>query len=208
MGMTAMAVTSNQGPTFDMATTTREVAENTAAGMNIGDPVTATDPDEDTLTYALSGDDAASFGFDTSTGQLMTMAALDYETKSSYMVTVTATDPDGLTGSIAVAINVTNVDEPGMLTLSPMEPLVGTEMTATLTDPDGVVEVEWQWSRSMTLEGTFTHIDEETSSYTPKDDDVGYYLKVAVTYTDGEGSGKELEGTCGRHGPAPAAGQV
>ena len=38
----------------------------------------ATDAD-DTLTYTLGGDDAASFDFDEATGQLMTMAALDFE---------------------------------------------------------------------------------------------------------------------------------
>ena len=46
-----------------------------------------------------------------STGQLMTKAALDYETKMSYMVTVTATDPDGASDSIMVTIMVTDVDE-------------------------------------------------------------------------------------------------
>ena len=42
-------------------------------------------------------------------------------------------------------------------------------LTATLTDMDGYEEdmVDWQWSRSMTMDGTFTHIDEETMAYTP-----------------------------------------
>ena len=95
MATAAMAVTSNLPPAFDMAATTREVAENTAAGMDIGDPVAATDPNGDTLTYMLGGDDAGSFDIDGATGQLMTKDALDYETKMSYMVMVTATDPDG-----------------------------------------------------------------------------------------------------------------
>ena len=109
MATTAMAVTSNLPPAFDMADTSREVAENTAAGMNIGDPVAATDPNGDTLTYMLGGDDAASFDIDTATGQLMTKDGLDYETKMSYMVTVTATDPDGESATINVTVNVTNV---------------------------------------------------------------------------------------------------
>ena len=117
METTAMAVTSNRPPAFDMDSTTRTVAENTAAGMNIGDPVTATDPDGDTLTYALSGTDAASFDIGMSTGQLMTKAALDYETKMSYMVTVTATDGDGESDSIEVTINVTDVEEDPVLAM-------------------------------------------------------------------------------------------
>ena len=40
--------------------------------MDIGDPVTATDADGDTLTTALGGTDAVSFDIDPATGQLMT----------------------------------------------------------------------------------------------------------------------------------------
>ena len=90
---------------------TLSVAENTAAGMDIGAPVAATDDDNDTLTYTLSGTDAASFDIGMSTGQLMTKAALDYETKTTYMVTVTATDPDGASGSTMVTIMVTDANE-------------------------------------------------------------------------------------------------
>ena len=43
------------------------------------------------------------------TGQLQTKAALDYETQTDYEVTVIATDTGGLTGTITVTINVTNV---------------------------------------------------------------------------------------------------
>ena len=80
--------------------------------MPIGAPVAATDANiGDTLTYTLGGTDAASFGINASTGQLSTSAALDYETKSTYSVEVTATDPDGLSDTIDVTINVTDVDE-------------------------------------------------------------------------------------------------
>ena len=40
----------------DQAAAEREVPENTDAGTFIGDPVTATDDDDDTLTYTLTGD--------------------------------------------------------------------------------------------------------------------------------------------------------
>ena len=101
--------TTNNAPTFaDGASTSREVAENTPAGQNIGSPVSATDPNGDTLTYALGGTDAASFDINTATGQLMTKVALDYETKSSYSVAVDAKDAS-ITTSITVTINVTDV---------------------------------------------------------------------------------------------------
>ena len=179
-------------PMFDSETATREVAENTEAGMDIGDPVMGTDADGDTLTYTLGGTDAASFDIGSATGQLMTLAALDYETKGSYEIMVTATDPDSASDMITVTITVTNVDEPGMVSLSAMQPVVGTELTATLNDPDGMVSGEmWQWARSATMDGAFDPIAEATdASYTPVEADVDMYLRVTVTYTDGEGGGK------------------
>ena len=63
------------------------------------------------LTYTLSGADAASFDIVRASGLLQTKAKLDYETKKSYMVTVTATDSDGLSASIDVTIKVTDMDE-------------------------------------------------------------------------------------------------
>ena len=97
----------NVAPEFASATTSRTVAENTAAGEDIGNPVAASDANGDTLTYALGGTDTAFFDIDTDTGQLMTLAALDYETKASYSVTVTASDSGGLSDSIDVTITVT-----------------------------------------------------------------------------------------------------
>ena len=104
-------VDENVAPAFPSETATRSIAENTAANTNIGDPVAATDPNDDTLTYSLEGTDAASFGIDGSTGQLSTLAALDFETKTAYTVVVKATDPGGLSDTIDVTINVTDVDE-------------------------------------------------------------------------------------------------
>ena len=109
---TAEAATTNTAPVFtDGTSTTRTIAENTAAGVNIGTPVAATDADNDTLTYTLGGTDAASFAIDGTTGQLKTQAALDYETKSSYSVTVSVSDGNGGSDGITVTINVTDVDE-------------------------------------------------------------------------------------------------
>ena len=102
----------NEAPVFAGESITREVAENTEAGTNLGSVVTATDPDaNDTLTYSLSGTDAASFDIVSTSGQLQTKAALDYETKTSYTVTVTATDAGNATDTITVTINVTDVNE-------------------------------------------------------------------------------------------------
>ena len=71
---------SNKSPRFNEGlATTREVVENTAVGQPVGAPVTATDPDQHTLTYSMTGADAASFSLDAATGQLFTKTVLDYE---------------------------------------------------------------------------------------------------------------------------------
>ena len=101
----------NVAPEFASATTSRTVAENTAAGEDIGNPVAANDANGDTLAYTLGGADAASFDIDGTTGQLRTKASLDFETKSGYTVMVTASDPRNLTATATVTITVTNVDE-------------------------------------------------------------------------------------------------
>ena len=103
----------NVAPTFTEGTsTTRSVAENTRAGTNIGTRIAATDADSgDTLEYTLGGTDFKSFRIHLNTGQLLTQAALDYETKSSYAVTVSVSDGNGGTDSINVTINVIDVDE-------------------------------------------------------------------------------------------------
>ncbi|MCG9130099.1 cadherin repeat domain-containing protein, partial [Candidatus Poribacteria bacterium] len=102
----------NTAPVFTEGdSATRSIAENTGSGVDIGDAVSATDSDEDTLTYSLGGTDASSFSIDSTSGQLRTDAALDYETKSSYSVTITVSDGNEGSDSIAITINITDVDE-------------------------------------------------------------------------------------------------
>ena len=102
----------------------RSVAENTPAGRNIGEPVEATDPDqEDTLSYSLAGIDQIHFSIDRSSGQIKVRSALDFETRQQYTVDVQVTDGLNAAGdtdstadaTITVTITVNNLDEPGSL---------------------------------------------------------------------------------------------
>ena len=111
----------NVAPEFPSGPATRSIAENTAAGTNIGAPVAATDANGDTLVYSLEGTDMASFGIVANTGQLTTLAALDFESKNAYTVVVKATDPAGLSDTIEVTINVTDVDDTPVDTVDPVE---------------------------------------------------------------------------------------
>ena len=87
---------SNTAPAFADDAVTRQVREDAAIGANVGLPVTATDTDtgdNDKLNYTLGGTDVESFHVDAATGQIKTAITLDYDTETSYTVTVTVTDP-------------------------------------------------------------------------------------------------------------------
>ena len=119
-------------PEVESNTFTRDVPENTPPGVNIGDPISATDDDEDgenalefgnTLTYSLQASadsddaraDAASFDIDASTGQLITKAPLDADgTKIRYTVTVRVDDGETRSNPVTqlVTITVMDVNEP------------------------------------------------------------------------------------------------
>ena len=188
-------VTPNEPPVFTpIEPDLHDVDENTVAGVNIGEPVTATDPEGDTLTYSLDADGAASFDIGASSGQLQTKAALDFETTPNYSVTVTATDTGAATDTIIITITVNNLDEPGTVTLSSQQPLVAIEITAALDDPDDVSgSVTWLWARSPNGTSPWTPISEASDSYTPVFDDVGDYLRATASYNDGEGGGKSAQ---------------
>ena len=90
---------------------TRSVDENTASGQAIGEPLSATDADGNTLTYRLSGADADSFAIDASTGQIQTKGTYDFEQKNSYSVIVIVSDGEGGRSSLVVTIAITDIDE-------------------------------------------------------------------------------------------------
>ena len=189
----------NEAPAFlDSETGQRSVAENTLAGVDIGPPVAAADGDYDALTYALGGRDAGAFEIVGTWGQLLTRAALDFEAKATYAITVSVRDGRGVDGtpdtaidaSIPVTITVTNVEEAGTVSLL-APPQADTELTATLSDPDGsVADLTWTWERSSNR-SVWTVISGATpATYTPVVGDLGQYLRVTAAYTDGEGAGK------------------
>ena len=186
---------SNTPPQFSSGDITLEIEENTPWFSTIGSPITATD--SDTLAYSLENSGKSHFTIDRATGQLKTGSPLNYESRSSYMVKVTASDPSGASASVDVTINVINLDESGKVSLSWGQPQVGTELTATLSDPDGTISGEtWQWSRSVNRDSGFSDINGATAaSYTPGTGDKSNYLRATVSYTDAQGQGKSAQGT-------------
>ena len=193
----------NRAPEFvEGERTTRSVVENTPAGANIGEPVAATDFNRDTLTYSLRGAEADLFNLDASSGQLLTKAALDYETEASYVLFVWVQDNKNANGRadtqrdtvIRVELAVTNEDEAGAVALSSSEPDVDVAITAALTDPDGGLDrVVWSWERSADQTAWTAISGAASASYTPVAADKGSYLRATASYTDGHGPRKSAQ---------------
>ena len=172
----------NEPPAFADDTATRSIAENSAADTSIGAVVTATDPDTsntnfNTLTYSLTGTDASDFTIDSSTGQIKVKSALDYEDDTSYSVTVNVTDGKNASGTadttaddtIAVTINVTDVNEP------PAAPAAPT-VSQNSTTPTTKLDVSWTAPTN-------------TGKPAIDDYDVQYRLSGANSWTDASFTG-------------------
>ncbi len=177
--------------------TSRSVAENTPAKMGIGSAVDADDDDGDLRLYSLSGPDADSFGINRKTGQIMTKAKLDFETKDTYIVIVTATDPSGANDSITVTINVTDENDDAEITGSSSidyaENGVGPVATFSATDQDGDA-IEWSLSgqdaEDFTITGGVLAFKKSPNYEAPHSDSTGTQAeknvyKVTVEATGG-----------------------
>ena len=130
---------------FPDLTATRSIAENSAAGTNVGDPVTANDTENHTLYYSLNGTDKDEFEIGLNTGQITVKSGSipDYEAKTSYSLTVEVSDrkdkddnPDTkIDDTITVTINVTDVAEP------PAAPAI--TVANNSTTPSTKIDVSW-----------------------------------------------------------------
>ena len=147
-------------------------ATTTPPHASVYEPTTPTyaatddeDDDERDVGLTLSGADAALFSL---TGGVLTFKAVpnfeapkDAGKDNVYNITVVATDSDDQTDEMDVTVTVTNVEEDGTVTLSTLQPRIGTALTATLTDIDGAVsDVKWQWAKTdLSVFGTYVDIE-------------------------------------------------
>jgi len=105
---TQAVVLDTTAPTITSAATATSIDENSGAGQVIY-TVTSTD-DVGVGSYSLSGTDAGSFTIDGSTGAVTLKTDPNFEGKSSYAFTVTATDAAGNTGDKAVSLAINDVE--------------------------------------------------------------------------------------------------
>ena len=89
----------------------RFVEENTPSGQPIGEPISATSADGESLTYSLWGVDADYFAIDVSTGQLQTKEMYNFEERNWYSPIVRVSDGKGRRVSVVVSIAVIDVAE-------------------------------------------------------------------------------------------------
>ena len=188
------------------------VAENNNPDWILSDYMFPTDGDGDEITWSVGGDDAEYFVIRTGTdnsgnpyGTLHFSKVLDYEAPgdadgdNNYEVNVIISD-GSLSSSASFTVTVSNVDEAGAVTFDTANPVVGEELTAIVTDPDGGIEVEyWTWLRSedydpATKDGNWHYIIGAGSNpYTPTEDDLDHYLRVFVSYIDAQGPEKWVD---------------
>ena len=172
----------NEPPQFaDDAATNLEVSEDTTTGAGIGE-YEASDPDAgDTVTYSVSGTDAALFQVD-SNGQLQVKAALDFEDKSSLTVVVSATDSRDDSGgteqtpvpddSITVTITLTNVFE---------RPEFEDEITVGETSITRSIPENTAADQPVGLPVSATDDEEDTLTYSLDDNDGAHFAIDSAT---------------------------
>ncbi|MXW23646.1 MAG: hypothetical protein F4Z96_03085, partial [Chloroflexi bacterium] len=165
--------------------TSPSIAENSSAAVAT---YTAADPERDTLEWSVNSNDF----WISSRGQLHFASPPDYEDgNTSFSIRVTATDPEGLEGHLDVTVTVTDVEEAGVLTISPPRGWPNTRFDTEFSDDDGNVTGEsWQWARSTNRSSWTDIVGATSSSYTAGADDVGSYLRATVEYSDRRGGNK------------------
>ena len=171
----------NTAPVIAIENAAVDYAENTPITTLVA-TYTATDveSDDNDITWSLTGTDAASFTLNRESGVLTFNTVPDYETKSTYEITVTATDNGvpSASSELAVTVTITNEDEAGMVTISGVAQ-VGQELTAEVTDPDGGVSVSsYEW------DGVGPDNTAISGKYTLVAGDLGKTISVLAEYTD------------------------
>ena len=186
---------------------TAQADESGTVTASLSDPDV---PEADSVSWQWSRSDNAD-----GTGNVTVVATATTATTATYTpvaadvgkyLTAKASYTDGhgsnktaeATTTAAVLAGVTTPDDrAGTVTISSDTPQAGTELTASLSDPDVAVSasVRWQWSSSDTADGVFTSNDGVTANYTPAAGDVGKFLRATASYDDGHGEDKTANGT-------------
>ena len=188
----------NDIPPFITTAAAQNVNENTAFST----PLSSTDADTvgiDPANFSIiGGADAAQFSI---VGSNLTMSAKNYEapadadSNNSYVVQLSANDGVNTTVS-TFTVTVNNVNDAptgrpyidGVRTVG--QTLTARTSTSTLPNPiadeDGLGTFHYQWLRGSTAVGA------DSDTYTLVPADLGAYMSVCVSYTDGGGHAEQV----------------
>ena len=124
-------------------------------------------------------------------------APADADTNNVYLVDIVASG----TTLVNATVTVLNVDDPGKVTLDHLQPAEDVTFTASVADEDDGEKtaatddgntlnpaspfVEWKWERSQSGTSGWAIISGQAgATYTPKTEDVGYYLRATASYSN------------------------
>jgi len=189
----AITVTNQDEPVTGVSLSSLTVDENVTAGSLIASISAITEDITDTHTYTLSGTDASSFVISGSSLLLASSVSPDYETKSSYSVTLTASDVANSSASTAFTISVNDVPEYPNATNTPYATIdengtaVGT-LTASDNNSDLIA-----YSIGSGLDGSLFSINQEGALIftrapdyeTPLDSDLDNVYEVPIVLGNG-----------------------
>ncbi len=170
------------------------ISELTSNGALVGH-VMGDDIDGDSLTYSIvSGNTNSAFIIDGS-GMLKVndASAIDYETVNAYVLDVQVSDPDALTASALVYVDITNINETPSISGSPANSVNQEEsynFTPISSDPD----IGDELSFSIDNKPSWLDFDSDTGqlSGVASNDDVGVTNSIIITVTDSSGAQRAL----------------
>ena len=159
----------------------------------------ATDADtSDDLAYSIEGTDAASFNFNATTRQITTKTGVDYdfEAKPAYSVTIKVEDGNGGSDTVAVTINLTDVNEPPSAPAAPtLTSKTHTSLTVGWTAPANtgkpdITSYDVRYRRP-SVSSTFTDGPQDQTGTSATITNLGpstnYQVQVRATNAEGNG---------------------
>ena len=206
----------NSPPAFATTTVNRIIPEDSPMGAPLGDPIPATDTENDSLTYTLSGEGSDLFEV-SNQGQITLNASLNHEVTPSYTLILSVSDgKDGIgnpnsetDASITVNITVGDVDEPP----GSVEPVMVTTLSTSAlrvvwsrAPNTGPYYVEYEaqyrergqddWVKLDLKPGSDSDFDDATeTAISGLDSNTAYEVQVRARNDEGEGPWATGSGT-------------
>ncbi|MEO1211196.1 MAG: cadherin domain-containing protein, partial [Cyanobacteria bacterium J06638_20] len=185
------------------------IAEDAANTTPVGTPLTAVDPDGDALTYSITAGDIDNIFDINASGQIVIddNTNLDFEVRSTYVLTVQAQDGGLAADETQVTIDVTNVNEAPVVTpitnFSISEDIAddATVTTVLATDDDGddlsydIIDGNVGGAFDIDDNGVITVASTDAINFEPSGPGEANTFPLIVRVTDGAGGQSDVSFT-------------